>query len=439
MSLLYKTLFEVKLMHEFYLTGKDGKTVFELSNQTDRINFLLNQFSEGRPTINADMEFKFPQDLETKYNNYNLKLLSSYSGFKVAVRVNQLILPDTTLVYEPLTPLPDDFNIYVQLIKRSGAFESYTHSGIYNPAASTYIFSNENISGTKTFPFITNDISAFDSSHSYTQGDIASYGVNDIREYYRDAVGDQWEPLAGSTFANENDSLLVPLKFYYSFVNITNITSAVFALKDKNGNSIKTITVNSNDFLQKTLLDFSDVAGAISIPESFQYPDIIFSLEVSGSNGYLKSHHLIFNDTLYSRENWGLVNIKTKVTNSSFNLLANDGFLIKRKIPPQIWNEAPIFEIPIKSRFPFWRFINDKGKELKLAVSLTDYLFKEGKILLSKRPRSISGSYFMLQKVGSTNTIYVPNPLNYDLKKDSKERLCFDVMVPESELFPIIP
>ena len=439
MPLLYKTLFEVKLMHEFFLTGKDGKTVFTLSNQTDRINFLLDQYAQDRPAINAGLKFEFPPDLETKYNSYYLKLLSTYSGFKIAVRVNQNILPDNSLVYEPLVPLPDDFNIYVQLTKKSNIIESYTHSGINNPFPSVYIFSNENISGSKTFPFLTNDISAFDPGHSYTQGDLASYGVNDIREYYKDAVGDQWETIAGNAFANGNDRLLVPLKFYYSFINTTNMANAAFVLKDKNGNSIKTITVKNEDFIQKTLIDFSDVADVISMPESFLYHDIIFSLEVSGSNGYLKSHNLIFSDVLFSRENWGLINIKTKATNSSFNLLANDGFLIKRKIPPGIWNEAPIFEIPIKSRFPYWRFINDKGRELKLAPGLTDYLFKEDRILLSKRPRSVSVSYFLLQKEGSTDTIYVPNPLNYDLKKDSKERLCFDIMVPESELFPIIP
>jgi hypothetical protein len=147
---------------------------------------------------------------------------------------------------------------------------------------------------------------------------------------------------------------------------------------------------------------------------------------------------LIFSNLLYSRDTWGLVIVKNKVTESSFNLLATDGFLIKRKLNTGDWNEAPIFEIPIKSRFPFFRFINEKGKELNIASSLNDYLFKEGTFLLSKRPRSISESYFKLQKEGSTDTAYVPNPLNYDLKKDNKDRLCLDIMVPESDLFPVV-
>lgn len=437
MSLVYKTLFEVKLMHEYYLTDADGKTVFQLANQVDRINFLLNQFSTDRPSVNEDIEFTFPKAMESKFGNCYLKLLPTYSGFKVAVRVNQQFLGDGTLVYEPFVTLPDDLNIYIQIEKKSGAFDSYTHSGVFNPVASTYIFSNEDISGAKTFPFITSAISAFDASRPYTQGDVASYGANDIRQYYKDTVGDQWEAIPGSAFANENDRLLLPLRFYYSFPNLSNITNAVFVLKDKNDNPVKTITVNSADFLSKTLLDFSDVTDEISLPETFQYPDVIFTLEVNGSNGYFTSHSLIFNDLLYSRDTWGLVIVKNKVTEPSFNLLASDGFLIKRKLSTGDWNEAPIFEIPIKSRFPFFRFINEKGKELNIASSLTDYLFKEGTFLLSKRPRSISESYFKLQKEGSTDTAYVPNPLNYDLKKDNKDRLCLDIMVPESDLFPV--
>ena len=438
MSLIYKTLFEVKLMHEYYLTDADGKTVFQLANQVDRINFLLNQFSTDRPSVNGDIEFTFPKEMESKFGNYYLKLLSTYSGFKVAIRVNQQLLSDGTLVYEPFVALSDDLNIYIQIGKKSGAFDSYTHSGVYSPVASTFIFSNENISGAKTFPYITSAISAFDASRPYTQGDIASYGANDIRQYYKDTVGDQWEAIPGSAFANQNDRLLLPSRFYYSFPSLSNVTNAVFVLKDKNGNVVKTITVDGANFLSKTLLDFSDVANTISLPESFQFAAIIFTLEVNGSNGYTASHSLIFSNLLYSRDTWGLVIVKNKVTESSFNLLATDGFLIKRKLNTGDWNEAPIFEIPIKSRFPFFRFINEKGKELNIASSLNDYLFKEGTFLLSKRPRSISGSYFRLQKEGTTDTAYIPNPLNYDLKKDSKDRLCLDIMVPESDLFPVV-
>jgi hypothetical protein len=438
MALIYKILFEVKLMHEFYVTSDNGDVVFALNNQADRMSFLLEQFKQDRPVINNAVEFSFPKELQIKYDSYNLKLLSSYSGCKVATRVNQSILSDGTLVYKPMVPLPEDFNIYIEIIKKSSFIDSVTHS-VNERVPSMYIFSNENVAGNKTFPFLSNNIPVFDAGELYQQGDLVFFGPNDIKQYYKNGAGDQWQSVAGTAFANKNDRLLVPAKFYYSFSNLNNITDATFVLKDKNGNAIKTVNAHDADFIQKVLLDFSDVQESVLMPEVFDYTDIIFSLEVSGNNGYSKSHQIIFSNSFYKRESWGLINIKTKVTNSAFNLIASDGFLIKRKDVLGNWTPAPIFEIFIKSKFPYWRFSNDKGEELKVASQLADYLFKEDKVLFSKRPRSISGSYFLLNKEGTTDTIYVPNPMNYDLKKDDKQRLYCDIKVPESELFPVVP
>jgi hypothetical protein len=66
------------------------------------------------------------------------------------------------------------------------------------------------------------------------------------------------------------------------------------------------------------------------------------------------------------------------------------------------------------------------------------YLFKEDKMLLSIKPRSIAQSFFQLQEEGSTNKKYFPNPVNYDIKRDEKERLCFDIRVPRSDLFDVV-
>lgn len=437
MALIYKTLFEVKLMHEYYLTAEDGQTVFSFNNQGDRIDFLLQMFSAGRPSLNEDLTFEFAEEMKRIYDGFSLKLLMSYSGFKIACRVNQKILPDGTLVYTPFIPLPDDFNLLIRIVKKSPRLASYTLSDVGSPVAFNYLFSNENILSANVFPFLTSNISAFDATHNYTQGEIASYGINDIRQYYKDAGGDQWQSIPGRTYANENDRLLAPLRFYYTFGNTANITNAVFDLKDKDGAVLKTITVNNTDFINKAPLDFSDLTGRVLLPDNFDFEDAIFRLEVHGSNGFSKTHRVVFNNTLFSAENWGLIAMKSRVTNPLFNLFANDGYLFKRRLPNGTWNPSPVFEIPVKSRFPFFRFINDKGLELKLIPALSDYLLKEDKILLSKRPRSVAKNYFLLQKQGSSNTKYVPNPLIYDLKKDAKERLCFDVIVPESELFPI--
>jgi hypothetical protein len=58
------------------------------------------------------------QPLVKEYEGYHLKLLPAYSGFKVAIRVNQKKLRDDSLVYEPFTPLPDKLGIHILFLKK---------------------------------------------------------------------------------------------------------------------------------------------------------------------------------------------------------------------------------------------------------------------------------------------------------------------------------
>ena len=439
MALIYKTLFEVKLLHEYFFTDINGDTIFAQASQVDRMNLLLNEYLGDRQSVNDDLFFEFPESLSSSYKNYELKVLSTYSGFKVAIRVNQTFLPDNTLVYEPVTPPATDFDINILISKKNNSVESYTNSILQRPIQSMYFFSNATTLSSKTFPFLTADVPAFDAAKIYQQGELALFAPNDIREYYKDDIGDQWLPVTGAAFANENDRLLVPSRFYYVFDAGLQITDATFTLKNNIGDVLQTITVSSAEFIQKSLLDFSGNDDTISIAENITYPADIFTLEVSGSNGYARTHPLIFGNDFYGRENWAFINIKTQATNPAFNLFGADGFLIKRRSPLGVWTEAPIFEIPVKSRFTFWRFKNVKGKELKLDPSLTNYLFKEDKDLLSLVPRSIANSYFKLPKQGSTDTKYFPGPVDLAISKDIKDRICFDIMVPESDLFPLMP
>ena len=439
MSLIYKTLFEIKLMHEYYLTSNKGEGVFGLSNQKDRMQFLMDQFTNDMPSINDCIEFKFFPRNEKTYNGQYLKLLTTYSGCKVAIRVNKQILPDGTLVFTPFVALPDIFDIFIQIKRKTGTFGTLTHSSLNNPFPSEFVFSNQQISTTKIFPFLTTPIETINPAKSYTQGDVASFGINDKRQFYKNTAGDQWEFIPGNSFANDLDRLLLPLSFNYSFSTINTITEATFVLKNKDDIALKTVLIKSDLSFRKANLDYSDLEPLLSHSEKLPFTDNLFTLEVSANNGYFMSHKILFSNDLHCSENWGLIHIRPKVSDASFNSIASDGFLVKRKIATGIWDEAPIFEIPIKSKFPFLRFINEKGMELNVAPILTDYIIKENKVLLSKRPKSVAGEYFLLSKEGSNDKIYVPNPINFDLKMDQNDRLMMDIMVPESDLFPVTP
>ncbi|MFT3910797.1 MAG: hypothetical protein QM737_15375 [Ferruginibacter sp.] len=438
MSIIYKTLFEVKILHEYYHTDIDGKTIFARVDQEDRIGFLNEQERNDKDTINKDLDFVFPSFLAETYSHYNLKLVSTYSGFKVAVRVNKRNLADRSLVYEPMVALPDKFAIYVLFNKKDNGIDRISNTRINSALPALYFFSNDEVAGEQTFPFLTNNISAIRSSYKYEQGELASFGSSDIRAYYQNEYGDQWASFKGSDFVNENDRLFLPLKFYYSFPAERDISEADFVLKNKNGITIKSITTSSNSKINKCVIDLSALQGSLPDPLVADFSDLILTLEVNGNDGYTASHKVFLSDNFYSKDIWGMVGLHPKTASKDFELLTEEGYLKRFLLGTE--SRAPLFEIPVKSRSAYWRYINNRGKKLQLAGELNGYLEEDDALnLISLKPGVITQSFFLMENNTGSATKYVPNPVNYDIKKDKKNRLCYDIIVQQSDLFPIVP
>jgi hypothetical protein len=436
MPLIYKTLFEVRLLHEFYLTKQDGATIFEKLTQQERETFLNEEFAENRDPVNDDIRFLFPQTLLSKYESYNLKVLPAYSGFRVSVRVREKKLPDQSTVYEPLVPLTDDLHIFILALRKNPRIDTYTNTRMSAAIKPTYFFSNADVGGSKTFPFLTNDIPAQNSSFVYEQGELSLNGAS-VQEFYRQGNTDVFRNVTGNGFANESDRVLLGGRFNYFFPDINNLTQATFVLKDVSGNELTTITKNDAAGMRERIaIDFGVASKQLPIETPFNLDQQFHTLEVSGNNGYSAIHKIIFSDALVQENPWAVFDISTSVTNAAFNLFAHDGFIFRRKDPLGIWSPAPVFEVPVKSRLAYWRYINSKGRELNISAGFTNYLDKEGKVLVTKTPRSLAKAWFLLREEGTPNTTYAPNPIDPTIRLENDRRAFFDIRVPNSDSFP---
>lgn len=436
MSGIYKSLFEVKLMHEYYLTKKDGSSVFEKNTQQERLDYLLTEFADDLDPINDDIQFEFPPSLQ--YENLGLKLVPTYSGFRVVARVNVRKLADQSLVYEPAVPFPDNFNLFILLSRKGNTIDAYTNSRSFPPHPGVYYFSNDDLPGTRTFPFLTNAIPAFDPAVQYEQGELSVAGAV-IQQFYPDGAAGKWNNVTGTGFINEGDRILLPVRFIYSISDTAGLNQAQFKLKDKDGNELASLTIDNNATDPgKFMLDFSGKAVQMLPGTPFLPADSVHTLEVSGDNGYAGEHQVLFSNELLKSNPWGVINIRPGSITAGFSLFANDGFLVTRKDPLGVLTPAPVFEIPVKSKFVFWRFINNKGKELDLIPAFANYLSKENKMLISKLPRALTRDYFLIHEDGGAGTTYVPNPVSFNLQLDTGSRQCFDIIVPRSDKFPIV-
>jgi len=440
MHRIYKTLFEVKLLHEFYQTDREGNSIFELNTQAQRTGFLKERFAANDDNINEDITFEIPQQATELYRNYDLKLLSTYAGYKILISVKPKKLANGTTTYEPLSTLPADLAIPVLVAKKNSHFDGFTDGKMERALPGAYFFSNDSsFSGTRIFPFLSAEISAFDPAQSYEQGEAAKFAANDYRSFYRDdANAAQWVPLAGKAFANENDRILLPTNFYYTFPTASSITKADFVLKDKNGAILQEFHFKSTGAYSKVLLSF-DQRLLSTLPSDLITGQLGYTLKVSGSGAYTKTHQILFYQQEKAlRNSIGLILIKVKTANNSYNLLDNAGRLITRKKPDNSMDPLPpLFEINFKSRPSFWRYINNKQGELKSGLH-PDFLIAKAGTLVSIKPRALTATGTLFRKPDNS-LYYLPNPAPYQTLIFEDNKLYSDIMVQESPLFPLAP
>lgn len=435
--MIYKTLFHVKLLHEYFLSGQRGETIFGLPSQADRMNFLMDRMAQDQPSVSNLLEFEFPQFLNRLYQDQRIRVLPTYSGFKVAVEVDASQLPDGTTVYTPKIPLNRVFAITI-LARKKMPLEAFTNTRIGKSTPAIYYFSNENIAGARTFPLCCNPVAAFDAGKTYEQGELASYGTNDIRSFYSDGGGPQWRTISGSGFVNETDRLLVSPRFYYSFPPKANITEAGFELTDSNGTSLRTINLQSSQSFNRAFLDFSSLP-LHTIFNNSPDPSLLYTLNVNASGGYSERLNLLFvPPSIDLTETWAMMQFKVSVTNAAFDLLDPSGLLLRRRNPDGTWVEAPIFELPITSRLTYWRYINDKQQKFNNADFPGDFLDFTDRALISKTPRPSTWPATLFRKADNT-WHYLPNPLPDGLIRIEQNRLFTDIIVPKSKLFPVVP
>lgn len=415
MNVIYKILFEVRLLHEFYLTKGDGTSIFSGASVTDRTTFLQDFFDRGQRSINSDIEYAIPP----RFRNFRLKLLKTYSGFKVATEVTQTT-DGSNIAWQPVAPMPPDLGIPIMLLRTNADFDTYTNRRLSIPFDSIYYFSNGSASGTKSFPFLTNTIPARSSSGDYEQGELSQNGGT-IGAFYIDSNGArQFASVTGKNFTSEADRNLVYPTFNYYFKSTDKVKTANITITDKGGTSVYTRKVTSATPID-TITISVDPAKITTIPATITEDNLAYTLTITGTSGYKKTFRIFFlENSLRPSAALGLINIINQPDDPAFSLLNTKRLLA-----------SPVFEIWIKSRFSFWRYSNDQGLQLK--NSYPTALNAAGNNLVSIIPQNHT---YTPIPVGDQK---LPNPKLFSPVKPEGQQLFADIIVPASDVFPLGP
>lgn len=459
MRTLYKILFEVKLLHGFYLTDPEGSAIFDLPAQEDRMNFLLDRFSKDVSPVNEDITFTLPTQQQSLFKNYHLRLLASYSGCQVVVEVTESVIAGGNRVYTPLVDLPDDLNLLIGITETRPFLDQVTNARMERPVKAARYFSNERVFGAKVSPSLSSPLPASVAGYPYEQGELANFGVNDTGAYYFYNVGnpadkDRWVHFKGEGFSGELDRLIVSPRFYYSFSATDNVSNALIELRDANGATMATQAFTDPVRLGRVTLDYRQLLKKLpdplgppapvppppvlnTLPDSGVGEAILYTLLVTGDNGYNRQVPVIFRTEAMGEE-WGWIQIQRTVSDPAYNLLDADGRLVTQTKPDGTTIPHRIFEIWLKSRFTFWRYQNDEGGQLKAPAAPNDvFLDLVGANLVTKTPRFITyrAGYFLNEADDTYH--FLPNPEFETLPVISANQSFSNIPVATSTLFPV--
>jgi hypothetical protein len=449
LKLLYKILFEVKILHEYYLTNPDQTSVFQNAKQADRLAWLSTRFAKEQPVISEDVQFRLSSSMARMFKNQKLILLNSYSGFQVAIQVNEVPQSGGSVAYAPAIALSADFNMVILMTQQVGQFGLLTNGRMGRPIPSLYYFSNEKLTSAKTAPVLSTAISAQSSTYAYEQGELSDNGSAICTCYYTGTTPN-FPTVAGNGFANENDRVIVGPEFEYMFAASDGVTSAQFTLKDAAGNTVRTIPAVGQGLLDAVELDFSDLLeasppGLVTLPKAKASDPLLYTLDVTGNNGYARTLNLIFYDNPAElRSVWAVIQIQASVSNSQFNLLDSNGYLVQPVLPAPdaAASTYPIFEIRCKSRYTFWRYYPASPNETlnPPGAALTPFLQPATQSLttLTPVPATYLPWFFSTNPTAPTPSwTYLPNPDPATIIEVDSNQLFSNVWVPESVLFPV--
>ncbi|MBX2924690.1 MAG: hypothetical protein KF746_20985 [Chitinophagaceae bacterium] len=436
MSVVYKTIAEVRFLHEYYLTDSDGSSFFSISDPVRQQEFLRRRFEKEIPTVNELLDFVLPQSGGEYISSPFIRVVPSYGGFRVLTAVKEKNNADETISYLPRHTLPASIGIFLKA--KNESIDVVTNLRLRTSISARSFFANYDLTAQKNFPSLCNGVPEHQPGSIYEQGQLASFGTTEVRQFFRNKSGHQWHTIQnGRDFASESDRLLVPLKFTYRF-NDNTIIAANFILKSTNGTVIKTISVSGNQPIREAVLDFS--ASTVStVPGVVASSQLIYKLEVEGNNSFSHTLPLIFlGQASEYRDCWGFVHLGTVTGNQDYSLLDNDGFLKTKKDTRGNIINTPVFDIRLKSRFTYWRYVNSRRRNLSRIDELEKILEEDGGRLVSLSPKELTYLPGMFRKESSSEFILLPNPEQNAILRNENDRLYSDITVHESPLFPVI-
>ncbi len=336
-SSLYKSLFEVKIRHHFFLNK--GEQEWDAMNQEEKNQqeekFDVRDILNIIPTSDCNQLLSAHQCVYRKTN----------SGILVGIKA----VPDISNAgeFKPFVSLKDEDTFKFAVFLKDYNFLNYTALSLQSGRNNMYVLSNSTINDSNTFPSVSTIPPVFESGKTYMPGDMLSDNSTSQTKLYTALVKTSANPAGSADWLTENHGGNTPLN-YMNQNDSYPVANGFFTytMKEKNSLPVAQITdaagysvypkmdILQGDFyqLQVDMLKFKEGLYTIQInSESTAYQDSITFCLLQNSN-----------------TPFALIEIKVKSRQSGYDLLDQEDL------------RSPVFEMRLRNRYTFWRYISKK-------------------------------------------------------------------------------
>jgi hypothetical protein len=189
----YKRLFELRIIHDYYLIDRSGQSAFAES-AAERHARLERQIQAGRYGIGRDLAFLLNEEEQKKFRDYRLKLVPTPMGFYVGMEVRSEAAPGGGRRYRPFIGPPEDEHLTFGLSALNPLFGNITSMRTELDDGLLYYFSNE---GERVAGTLSSPAPEVEDGEDYQMGDIGLFGGN-LSQAVEDNQGaaTSWQELA---------------------------------------------------------------------------------------------------------------------------------------------------------------------------------------------------------------------------------------------------
>ncbi len=432
-TVIYKKLVEVRILQDFYLGAHDETSFFDLSG-ADRLIRLNNLLARSEYDIRKDLRIAPTEGTGTYFNNHRIRFITTATGFFLAAEVRAVESGGADRYQMIIPPEANPgWKFTIQVINPQ--FINFTNVIQAGEVSSAYFLSNLNPDSTKVYPSLSMPVVPFTMGETYEMGDLSIIG-GDLRQALKQtaSAASGWIVLpADHRWVNSSDRHLLSTRFRYAFIN-PSVNTAAFALSDTDGNPVTTVSSgdagvttirNEDGDLVEMMVDFTTYqngADEVTLSEGS------YSLEVSENGAPVRTLNVHFHNDIAM--GFAGILLQPKTADPDFGFLEDDGttkgLLIRR---PD--GSHPVFEIRLKNRITYWRYYSVTSNELEAKNKATLFLDAPAAsgFLVTKDPKSLQQEpvYF----VDGGDKIYLPNPINAQIRPEPDGKLYSDIFLSE--------